>query len=278
MLVAFVLVLLSGQGATAQTLDGEDMEALIGLIRQEKFAVADGISHTDYMKLVDALGPVYSGRIVSAEDVIVEYLAGRVMSEIVLYGQLNKIAKARILDEFAKMVPGVTRLSDVDGNIFVRDFDGNEENNSDYVIHGGDLIGLINGADAAGYSTHISEIAYVLREGETAVPPEVERIHAATLSSSSSFEASASILSTTSFSGAMRWSPFMPRKITAARNATRLLPSRKGWFEQMPKAYAAARRGRSVSGLYAHRCLAHARADSKAFSSRTPISPPCSLI
>ena len=37
MLVAFVLVLLSGQGATAQTLAGEDMDALIGLIRQEKF-------------------------------------------------------------------------------------------------------------------------------------------------------------------------------------------------------------------------------------------------
>jgi len=148
----------------------------IGVNFSERFAVADGISHTDYRKLLKALGDKYASRIVSAENLIVEFLSGRVMSEIVLYGQLCNICAESIENEFGKIKPGVTALKDVWGNIWVRDRDGHEDNNNDYVIQRGDLVGLINGVNSMGYSTHISGLAYVLREGETAAPPEVEEI------------------------------------------------------------------------------------------------------
>jgi len=148
----------------------------IGVNFSESYAVADGISHTDYSKLVNVLGERYANRIVSAETLIVEFLSGRVMSEIVLYGQLCNICAKTIENEFSKIKPGVTALKDVWGNVWVRDRDGREDNNNDYVIQRGDLVGLINGVSSGGYSSHISGLAYVLREGETTVPPEVQEI------------------------------------------------------------------------------------------------------
>jgi len=148
----------------------------IGVNFSERYAVADGISHTDYLKLVKELGDKYAKRIVSADNLIIEYLSSRVMSEIVIYGQLCNISEEKIEQEFDEIVPGVTALKDVSGNIWVRDRDGYEDNNNDYVIQRGDLIGLICGANARSYSTHISGLAYVLREGETGPPPEVQKI------------------------------------------------------------------------------------------------------
>jgi hypothetical protein len=148
----------------------------IGVNFSERYAVADGISHTDYLKLTEALGDKYSKRIVSADNLIIEYLSARVMSEIVIYGQLCKRSEKKIEREFDKIVPGKTALKHVEGNIWVRHLDGHEDNNNDYVIQRGDMIGLICGANAGSYSTHISGLAYVLRDGETSPPSEVQKI------------------------------------------------------------------------------------------------------
>ncbi|GAH42926.1 unnamed protein product, partial [marine sediment metagenome] len=134
------------------------------------------ISPTDYTTLLKALGDKYAKRVVPADYLIADFLAGRVMSEIALYGRLSMISAEIIEKEFDKIVPGVTKLSDLNGNVFVRDPDGHEENNSDYVIQRGDLIGLLHGASMMDFSEHNGGIAYVLREGVTNLPPEVQKI------------------------------------------------------------------------------------------------------
>ncbi len=134
------------------------------------------ISPADYTTLVKALGDKYAKRVVPADYLIADFLAGRVMSEIALFGRLSVISAELIEKEFDKIVPGVTKLSDLDGNVFVREPDGHEENNSDYVIQGGDLIGLLQGASMMDFSEHNGGIAYVLREGVTNLPPEVQKI------------------------------------------------------------------------------------------------------
>ena len=134
------------------------------------------ISPEDYTTLVKTLGDKYAKRIVPADFLIADFLAGRVMSEIALFGRLSIISAEKIEEEFDKIVPGVTKLSELNGNVFVRDPDGHEENNTDYVIQRGDLIGLLYGANMMDFREHNGGIAYVLREGETNLPPEVQNI------------------------------------------------------------------------------------------------------
>jgi len=130
----------------------------------------------DYRTLIKALGNKYAKRVVPADFLIADFLAGRVMSEIALFGRLSIISAGKIEKEFDKIVPGVTKLSELTGNVFVRDPDGHEENNTDYVIQRGDLIGLLLDANMMEFSEHNGGIAYVLREGETNLPPEVQKI------------------------------------------------------------------------------------------------------
>ena len=130
-------------------------------------ALADGISHTDYQTLIDALGEEYAARIVSAEHVIGDFLAGIVVGQIT----------TEVIDEeFAKIVVGVTTLAEIDGNVFVRDPDGNENNGNDYVLQPGDIITILNGAGEGLFVTDLGGNGYVLREGENELPPRVQKI------------------------------------------------------------------------------------------------------
>jgi len=143
---------------------------------EEEGSGFDTISTEDRTQILAALGDEYRDRVVSADRLIADFLAGRVMSEVALYGRLLINSTNIIESEFAKIVPGETRLSDIAGNVFVRDLDGNEENNSDYVVQPGDLIGILHDANMREFSEHNGGIGYVLRQGETGLPPEIQRI------------------------------------------------------------------------------------------------------
>ena len=139
-------------------------------------ALADGISHTDYQTLIGSLGEEYAARIVSAEHVIGDFLAGIVVGQIALAGYFGLITTEVIDEEFAKIEVGVTTLAEIDGNVFVRDPDGNENNNNDYVLQPGDIITILNGAGEGLFVADLGGNGYVLREGETELPPRVQKI------------------------------------------------------------------------------------------------------
>ena len=139
-------------------------------------AMADGISHTDYLKMLNALGDDYSKRVVSAEGVIGDYLSGRVLGEIVLGGYFGFETAAKIDREFAKIEVGVTTLAEIDGNVFVRDRDGNENNGNEYVLQRGDVITILNGAGEGIFVADLGGNGYVLKEGEDDLPPEIKEI------------------------------------------------------------------------------------------------------
>jgi len=141
-------------------------------------ALTDGISHTDYLLLVEALGHKYAKRMVSAEYLILDYLSRRVKKEIELHKLMGLKANEYLEKEFEKIVPGVTTLEQLAQNVFVRDPDGNEHNNDDYVIQRGDLIGILYGAGDMRriMDADVGGTGYVLREGEADLPPEVKKI------------------------------------------------------------------------------------------------------
>jgi len=148
----------------------------IALNYTERASSFNIISLTDRKQLLNTLGKKYSKRIVPADRLAADYLAGRGMAEVALFGRLLMISTEIIEREFKKIVPGKTALSDISGNVFVRDYDGNEENNTDYVVQPGDLIGILHRANMMDFSEHNGGIGYVLRKGETNLPPEVQRI------------------------------------------------------------------------------------------------------
>lgn len=161
----------------------------------EWLAVSDGISHTDYLKLVKALGGKYAKKVVSAENVITDFRSERVMSEIVFYGQLCKITVDIVERGLLRVKPGVTTLKDVSQwltdqyisrgfgseiqfdqvGVFLRDPAGHESDADDHVIQGGNLVHLDFGVIMMNYRTDLKRIAYVLREGENVVPPEIQK-------------------------------------------------------------------------------------------------------
>ncbi len=145
---------------------------------------SDGISHTDYNLLVKALGDKYAKRIVSAEYLITDYLSRPVKSEIVLFKKMRKMIAESLVRDFDKIAPGVTKFSDLESSRSVVDKNGNRRR-GDYVFQRGDLICLAGGRQSGGHMHPewkfgnfyevTFEYGYVLREGETELPPKIKK-------------------------------------------------------------------------------------------------------
>lgn len=167
----------------------------IGVNTSGYFALADGISHTDYTKLKNSLTTELQNRIVSAENLSVGWLETRTAEEMVVYRQINRIAHNIVAEGLSEKVItlGVTTTEDVqwwyrerirDLNLTTwfhpsvsvhrsesaeqsGDFSGPTGSN---VIMPGDIIHMDFGIEYLGLATDTQRNAYVLREGETEAP------------------------------------------------------------------------------------------------------------
>jgi len=125
---------------------------------------ADGISFEDYTLLVEAIGDKYAERIVSADILVTNYLSEKVVSELVSFGKSGDALDDRMGSRFEGIEPGVTALNELRGNIFVRNRDGYESLQDNYIIQRGDLV------------SNPGASAYILREGEIELPPEHQKL------------------------------------------------------------------------------------------------------
>ena len=133
----------------------------------------DGLSHTDYLLLTEELGDKYANRIVSSENVMMDYIIRKVPSEIELLKKMRKDEDERVKKAFAEIVPGVTKNRDVGVTVFRRRGTGVSQRgrtagHENVVIQGGDIVA----APSQG------RYAYVLREGETELPPDIKKLWA----------------------------------------------------------------------------------------------------
>ena len=160
----------------------------IGINESDTFAFADGLTASLKRKLVQALGPELSSRLVSAERLAVGWLEKRIPEEIETYSQINAITHAIIAEFFSRKVitPGVTTLDDLTwwtrekfaelklGTWFQPIFYVLRPQNSvlkdSQVIHFGDLLRCDVGVTYLGLNSDIQESAYVLRPNEEDVP------------------------------------------------------------------------------------------------------------
>jgi hypothetical protein len=184
----------------------------IAVNMSEYLGSADGLSHTCYLALVEALGEKYAKRLVSSEMLVSDFRSRRVATEIAVYSKLVKLTSQLMERALSNEVikPGVTTLGDVafwvEDQLIARGYspftaeinpqtyswprivypempatkDGRQivrapSGPYDRVIQRGDLIawdGRIHILDTFG--TDIERYAYVLREGETDVPKTIK--------------------------------------------------------------------------------------------------------
>ncbi len=162
----------------------------IGVNIGPTFAFGDGLSHHEHERLVVALGPELSARMVSAEALAVGWLERRIPGELAAYPDIAAMGHALIARAFSREVirPGETTVDDVvwwlrqtmhdhglrawfQPNVEIQAAGQSfEEANPRTLIMPGDLLWVDVGFVHLGLCTDNQQHAYVLREGEDAAP------------------------------------------------------------------------------------------------------------
>ena len=133
----------------------------------------DGLSHTDYVLLSEELGDRYASRLISSEWLMMDYINRHVPSEVELLKRMRQDELERFEEAVAAIEPGVTRTDDTELTIMRRMKTGQSQRGrsdgwQDAVVQGGDILA----------NPSIGMYAYVLRDGETEPPPEIEKLWA----------------------------------------------------------------------------------------------------
>ena len=173
--------------------------ASIAVNRSSTFALADGLTSTEYEALMAALPERYRARVRPAERLAIGWLETRTSSEMELYPQIVRIAHRIIAEGFssAAIQPGVTttedlvwwyreRIADLKLDTWFQpsvsvqrheadagaragegDFSARPDEN---VIRPGDLLHVDFGIQYLRLATDTQQHAYVLRPGESEAP------------------------------------------------------------------------------------------------------------
>ena len=111
----------------------------------------DGLSHTDYMLLADELGETHASRLVSHEYLMHDYISRTTPAELEMLTDIRRYVRAVQERDWCRIVPGVTRFSDLDSVLWI-------------VTKDGDRIGFREEIYPGGFS---SEDDYVIQKGDT---------------------------------------------------------------------------------------------------------------
>jgi hypothetical protein len=127
----------------------------------------DGLSHVDFLLLTKELGETHAGKLVSSEYLLMDYNVSPVPSEVALLKKMRADALVNVDKAFANIEPGVTRTGDVSVYV-IRPVQDEQYGWDDAVVQGGDILA----APTEG------RFAYVLREGETEPPADIQALWA----------------------------------------------------------------------------------------------------
>jgi len=161
-------------------------------------AAADGLSHSGYQQLVEALGETYAARLVSSENLITDFRVRRVQSEIIAFARAGETTRQILERALSREVitAGLTTGEDVAWWVQERLLEAGlgssfglsrpivihsavaepEEYRSDnYAFQRGDLLQYDMGVKYLNFGTDMKRNAYLLRDGEAALPEDIRR-------------------------------------------------------------------------------------------------------
>ena len=161
----------------------------IGLNFSKYFAFSDGLSHTLYEMIFEALDEADKAKVVSAENLCVGWMEARLPEEIAAYTGIVQIAHSMIAEAFSSRVitPGVTTNADVkyfmlqrcvdlgltpwfDYEVSVKRKGVGSIESDNVVIMPGDILHCDVGITYLGLCTDTQENAYILEIGEQDAP------------------------------------------------------------------------------------------------------------
>jgi Xaa-Pro aminopeptidase len=162
-------------------------------INSSEMAIADGLSHTQRTSMEKALGGELAGRLISSQQLVIEWLSIKLPEEIEILGKAAQLTADLEIEAYKTVVPGKTKDSDLarflkkrmeelgvedswapDQNPNVNSgIDRGHSHATDKVIQPGDFIQTDFGIKVHGmWCTDIQRFAYVLAPGEAAAPAE----------------------------------------------------------------------------------------------------------
>ncbi|MGE0555872.1 MAG: M24 family metallopeptidase [Gemmatimonadales bacterium] len=167
----------------------------IGINVSNEIGMADGISASLRDHVRATLGAPWSERLVSAERLVSDFLSLHTAGEVAAFaeaGELSREIAERALSNEV-VVPGRTSLSEVAWwmwdqllrrglessfdmpSVYITGPDGIEATSNGRIIQPGDLLTIDWGVGYLNQFTDVKRIAYVLKPGETAAPPGIQR-------------------------------------------------------------------------------------------------------
>lgn len=178
--------------AIAQVVQARDPRRIAVNVSRD-FSHADGLAHSDYVALVEALGPDLSERVESGESLAVGWLETRTSAEMAVYPDIVAASHQFMRRALSSDVvsPGVTTTEDVtwwlrqsvadagygtwfQPTVSVQRFGGTSESFANRpeadVIKVGDLVHIDFGITHLGLHTDMQQHAYVLLPGESEAP------------------------------------------------------------------------------------------------------------
>lgn len=180
-----------GQYACLARIVKEREPKIIGVNTSSTFAFGDGISHTEFENIKQAIGDKFAARIIGAERLCVGWLERRITEEIIVYPRLVEMGNSIIAEAFSTEVihPGITTTDDVvwwmrqrmhdiglqawfqpSIDIQAPDQTYQQQENLRQIIMPGDLLHCDMGFYYLGLATDQQQHAYVLKRGESSPP------------------------------------------------------------------------------------------------------------
>jgi len=182
---------IEGSGDELLELVAERDPKVIAVNMSKSLPIANGISHTAYQRLTDALGKKYTKRIISAENVITDFRVRRVQREIVAFANALEIQRQVMEAGLRRIKPGISTPEDIGwwgadqllaqgigpsyqaATLFLPYMPGGA---TDGVFQRGDFVGWDMGIGYLNFGTDFKRYAYILKEGETDVPKGLKHL------------------------------------------------------------------------------------------------------
>lgn len=186
-----------GSGEDLREFVEERDPKVIAINMSTSLPIANGLSHTAYLKMTKALGKKYTRRLISAENVITDFRVRRIQREIIAFAKACEIQRQVMDAGLRKIQPGVTSREDVGwwaqdqllaqgippsyeaatlhlpympGVSHSEVSDRSETRKQGYVFQRGDYISWDMGIGYLNFGTDFKRNAYILKEGETDIP------------------------------------------------------------------------------------------------------------